>query len=74
LANIISGPCPKCGGYGHFPDGVYDFINDTIRIISAPQRTFEELSRLTEILVEAKEKQQSNKIVSEKIKIQKIPL
>src|SRR5512136_1169416 len=29
-----SGPCPKCGGDGHIPDGVYNFIGNTIELLS----------------------------------------
>lgn len=29
-----SGPCPKCGGMGSVPDGVYDTLGDTMNIVS----------------------------------------
>jgi hypothetical protein len=29
-----SGPCPKCGGMGSVPDGVYDTLGDTLNIVS----------------------------------------
>lgn len=63
----LSGPCPACGGMGHVPDGVFNFIGNTIEILSAPQRTVEELTRLVAILREAKEKQQPPEEVSQKI-------
>ena len=59
LVGNRSGPCPACGGMGHIPDGVYNFVGRTIEILSAPERTVEELSGLAEILREAREKQQS---------------
>ena len=49
-----SGPCPKCGGMGHVPDGIFNFIGNTIEILSAPERTISELTRLAQILCEAK--------------------
>lgn len=66
------GPCPSCGGIGHVPDGVFNFIGDTIEILSAPQRTVQELTRLVQIIHEAKAKQQSNEQVTAQIK-QELP-
>ena len=63
-----SGPCPVCGGMGHIPDGVFNFVDNTIEILSAPDRTHEELSQLAKILKEAREKQQSPEEVSERIR------
>lgn len=68
LSGCRSGPCPSCGGMGHIPDGVFNFIGNTIEILSAPQRTIRELTRLAQILRDAKEKQQTNEQVAEKIK------
>jgi SEC-C motif len=66
------GPCPNCGGTGHLPSGIFNFIGSTIEILSAPQRTFEELSHLSALLREAKSKQQSNEQVAAQIK-QELP-
>ncbi len=49
-----SGSCPKCGGMGHVPDGVFNVVGSTIEILSAPSRTIQELTRLVEILRAAK--------------------
>lgn len=72
LSGNRSGPCPSCGGMGHVPDGVFNFIGNTIEILSAPQRTVEELARLVQIIHEAKAKQQSNEQVAAQIK-QELP-
>jgi len=53
---------------GHIPDGVFNFIDNTIEILSAPKRTLNELSHLTNILREAKEKHRSPDEVAEKIR------
>lgn len=29
-----AGPCPNCGGIGSVPDGVYDFLGETLTIAS----------------------------------------
>lgn len=63
-----AGPCPVCGGMGHIPDGVFDFVGNTIEILSAPKRTFDELSRLAKILHEAREKKQTPEQVAKTIR------
>lgn len=68
LSGNKSGPCPKCGGTGHVPDGVFNFIGSTIEILSAPERTVNELTRLMQIIREAKEKQQTPETVATQIK------
>ena len=62
-----SGPCPKCGGMGRIPDGVFNFIGNTIEILRAPARTVAELTHLAEILREAQEKSQTKGEVSARI-------
>ena len=68
LSGNKSGPCPNCGGWGHVPDGVFNFIGSTIEILSAPQRTIKELTRLAQIFREAKATQQSSEQVATQIK------
>ena len=63
-----SGPCPVCGGMGHVPDGVFNFVGTTIEILSAPQRTIDELSRLAKVLREAREKNRSPEEVAQTIR------
>jgi uncharacterized protein YecA (UPF0149 family) len=53
---------------GHVPDGVFNFVGNTIEILSAPKRTVDELSRLAEILREAQEKKRSLEEVAETIR------
>ncbi len=49
-----AGPCPDCGGTGHIPDGIYNFIGDTIELLSGPQRSIDELKKLASILERAR--------------------
>lgn len=65
-----AGPCPVCGGMGHVPDGVFNFVGNTIQILSAPQRTVDELSRLAQIIREARERRESPEVVAQKIREQ----
>jgi len=39
-----SGPCPNCGGTGSIPDGLYEFVDETLNIVSTwPQERIERL-------------------------------
>lgn len=67
FAGNRSGPCPKCGGMGHIPDGVFNFIGSTIEILSAPQRTISELMHLVEILRKAKANSETREQVASRI-------
>ena len=49
-----SGPCPVCGGMGHIPDGVYNFIGNTIEFLSGPKRSINELEQLATLLHRAR--------------------
>lgn len=67
FAGNRSGPCPNCGGMGHIPDGVFNFIGNTIEILSAPERTIAELTQLARILAEAKAKSETREQVASRI-------
>lgn len=70
FSNCTSGPCPRCGGMGHIPDGVYNFIGDTIELLSGPGRTVSELERLADILNRARQQDASPEQVAEAIEIE----
>ena len=67
LVNIGAGPCPKCGGGGSIPDGIYSFIGNAILLLSDRTRTKSELQKLADILTEARQKQTTTQELSEKI-------
>ncbi|MBV9388599.1 MAG: hypothetical protein JOZ78_19425 [Chroococcidiopsidaceae cyanobacterium CP_BM_ER_R8_30] len=46
----IAGPCPRCGGSGRVPDGVYNFFERTIELVQGPKSTVADLKRLAEKL------------------------
>jgi hypothetical protein len=48
-----SGPCPSCGGMGHVPDGVFNFLDDTIELLNGPYITKMELARLSNAIRES---------------------
>lgn len=62
-----SGPCPSCGGNGHIPDGVYNFIGNTIELLSGPSRTISELERLAVALRKLRGEGASIQQVAQKI-------
>lgn len=67
LSSNRSGPCPKCGGSGHVPDGVFNIIGDAIHIVSAPSRTKQELRRFAEVLEVARATNKSVSAVKEEL-------
>jgi hypothetical protein len=67
FVGCTAGPCPKCGGTGHIPDGVYNFVGNAIEFLSGPQRTIDELRILAELLRIAKREKFSPEILNEKI-------
>jgi SEC-C motif-containing protein len=50
------GPCPRCGGNGHIPDGAYNFIGNAIELLSGPARSKSDLERLAAILRSAQQR------------------
>jgi hypothetical protein len=55
FSNCKSGPCPNCGGMGHIPDGIYNIIGKTIELLTGPNRTINELTKLADLIKRAKE-------------------
>ena len=44
--NQTAGPCPRCGGTGQVPNGVYNFSDNVIELVSGPDTTVADLQRL----------------------------
>jgi preprotein translocase subunit SecA len=53
---------------GHVPDGVFNFIDNTINILSAPERTVSELLGLARLLREAQARGEGREQVAARIK------
>jgi hypothetical protein len=70
--NISVGPCPSCGQRGHVSDGVFNFIGNTIELLSGPERTIIELENLAKILKNAKINKSTYEEISNEIE-RKIP-
>jgi len=73
LSGNKSGPCPRCGGMGSVPDGVFNVTGNVIEILSAPNRTFQQLSALSEILKSAASGKKSSEEIAKEIE-DKVPV
>ena len=67
FSSVSVGPCPHCGGQGHVPDGTYNFIENTIELLSGPQRSRSDLERLAEILRSAQAKGASTQEIKQQV-------
>lgn len=54
IEDFTTGPCPRCGGRGHIPDGVYDVVGDTIRVLATTTQSAEALVQLARVLERAR--------------------
>ena len=57
--NNLVGSCPFCGSWGHIPNGLYNFIENTIEILAAPRRSIEDMLRLREIVLQGRKQNTS---------------
>lgn len=55
FTGCTAGPCPRCGGTGEIPDGVYDFVGEAMRVVAAPSYSRERLERIAAILAQARQ-------------------
>jgi hypothetical protein len=67
-----AGPCPKCGGRGDIPNGIFSFIDNTIEVISANYKTVETLRNIYNVVEDIKNENLSSEKMTEKI-IKNIP-
>lgn len=56
LSNFVAGPCPNCGGMGHVPDGLYNIVGNSIKVLANSKRSSSELLRIAERLRAAKQR------------------
>lgn len=53
MSGNTSGPCPYCGGLGLIPDGVFDVMDGTIRLVAELSTTRRDLLAAARIFTEA---------------------
>ena len=68
LTNTTIGPCPVCESNGFIPDGIYNYANQAISLLTGPNSTIQILSQVNQILSTAKkEKNITREEVLEKV-------
>lgn len=68
LEGVSVGPCPKCGGFGRIPDGVYSVIDNVLDVLRAPERSRADLERIAQIFRKASEEKHSRAQVAATIR------
>ena len=59
----VGARCPRCGGIGSVPDGIYNVLGQTVQLLAGPGRTSEQLLRLKSTLEIARDQQQETEEV-----------
>lgn len=67
ISRVQSRPCPRCGGIGHVPDGVFNAIGNFIEVLSGPDRTVQELQRLATIIKDSRKNNETADQIKQKI-------
>jgi hypothetical protein len=62
--------CPSCGGTGRIPDGIYDVLGETIRILRSSDRSASQLQKLADALKAARQNNASPDEIKQTIKEQ----
>jgi Predicted metal-binding protein related to the C-terminal domain of SecA len=68
----ISGSCPLCGEFGQVPSAIFNFIGHTIKLLTGPDKTIDELNKLSVILHNYQDKESGIVEIREQIK-QEVP-
>jgi hypothetical protein len=55
IEDVSVGPCPKCGGIGHIPDGIYSAATDTIEVVATSAKSAQSLATLLRLLQQARD-------------------
>jgi hypothetical protein len=63
-----SSQCPVCGHWARVPDGIFNFLNNTIEVVQAPDQTIDDLSRFGAILRDLRARNASVDEVQEAIR------
>lgn len=62
-----AGPCPNCGDIGTIPDRIYNYISDTIDVLSSSEYSRKEIQNVVNILKKAKKNNSSLNEIKEEI-------
>lgn len=59
----ISARCPRCGGIGQVPDGIYNVLGQVVQLLARPGSSVEHLRRLKATFETARDTQQGTEAV-----------
>jgi hypothetical protein len=62
------GPCPVCGSYGLIPDGVYQYANQAVSLLTGSESSVRVLRQVHEILNRAKQATSSKEEILRQVK------
>lgn len=67
MMNTKVGPCPVCDSYGLIPDGVYQYANQAVSLLTGPETSVHVLRQVHEILKRAKSKSEDKEAVLKEV-------
>lgn len=67
MTNTRAGPCPVCGSFGLIPDGVYQYANQAVSLLTGPETSVRVLRQVHEILKRAKSKPEDKEAILKEV-------
>lgn len=67
MTNTRVGPCPVCGSFGLIPDGIYQYANHAVSLLTGPGTSIHALRKVHEILKRAKSKPEDKEEVLKEV-------
>ncbi|WP_353662454.1 SEC-C metal-binding domain-containing protein [Hydrogenimonas sp. SS33] len=67
MTNTRAGPCPVCGSFGLIPDGVYQYANHAVSLLTGPETSVRVLRQVYEILKRAKSTSEDKQAVLKEV-------
>lgn len=55
----VSSICPRCGGIGGVPDGIYNVLGGVVQLLSGPRSSAQQIAKLQQALEAARERNQT---------------
>ena len=74
IEDVTVSPCPKCGGVGHIPDGIYSATTDTITVLVTTAQSSRSLAALAAVLQRARQQRANAEQVARLLEQESIDL
>ena len=55
----VTSTCPRCGGVGRVPDGIYNVLGGVVQLLSGPRSSAQQITKLQQVLEAARAKEQN---------------